>query len=266
MSARPHVPDDVWLRYLGHLDDIPGIFALMDPMPRAIESYGELAGLFDTYILSTAPWANPSAWSDKLLWVRRYLDDVVHKRLILTHHMDLDRGDFLMDDRPEKRRAGQFGGELVHFGSGRFPDRPAVMEYMREKAVEGRHLQEVLDLRRPMVDTGGIHPHGACSVGPPGLRPRGLFSSGVNRQPHGLPCRRLQPAPLGARQRAPARAQAPLAGRRLLVRVLLACTSRPEFARRNHPLLGVATSSRGDAAGRRSSEAGLSAGSACHRR
>ena len=121
MSARPHVPDDVWLRYLGHEDDIPGIFALMDPMPHAIESYKWLAERFDTYILSTAPWANPSAWSDKLLWVRRHLDDVAHKRLILTHHKDLARGDFLIDDRPEKRGAGTFQGELVHFGSDRFP-------------------------------------------------------------------------------------------------------------------------------------------------
>ena len=137
LSARPRVPDDVWLRYLGHEDDIPGIFALMDPMPHAIESYRELAGLFDTYILSTAPWANPSAWSDKLLWVRRHLDDVAHKRLILTHHKDLNRGDFLIDDRPQKRGAGHFEGELVHFGSERFPDWPAVMKYMREKAAEG---------------------------------------------------------------------------------------------------------------------------------
>ena len=141
LSAQPRVPDDVWVRYLGHEDDIPGIFALMDPMPHAIESYRELAGLFDTYILSTAPWANPSAWSDKLLWVRRHLDDVAHKRLILSHHKDLARGDFLIDDS-EKNGAGEFaaatGGELVRFGpKGDYPDWPAVMEYMRTQAPKG---------------------------------------------------------------------------------------------------------------------------------
>jgi len=139
LSAKPRVPAAQWEKYEaeGRLDDIPGIFALMDPMPHAIESYMWLAGHFDTYILSTAPWANPSAWSDKLLWVCRHLDDVAHKRLILTHHKDLNRGDFLIDDRPEKRGAGEFKGELVHFGSERFPDWPAAMEYMRAKAVEG---------------------------------------------------------------------------------------------------------------------------------
>ena len=137
MSARPHVPDDVWVRYLGHEDDIPGIFALMDPMPHAIESYQWLAKHFDTYILSTAPWANPSAWSDKLLWVRRHLDDVAHKRLILTHHKDLARGDFLIDDR-KSRGAAEFEGEFVHFGpDGDYHDWPAVMKYMRTQAPKG---------------------------------------------------------------------------------------------------------------------------------
>ena len=57
----------------GRYDDAPGIFALMDPMPGAVQAYRELSQLFDTYILSTAPWDNPSAWSDKLLWVKRHL-------------------------------------------------------------------------------------------------------------------------------------------------------------------------------------------------
>ena len=38
LSARPRVPDDVWVRYLGHEDDIPGIFALMDPMTPSTAS------------------------------------------------------------------------------------------------------------------------------------------------------------------------------------------------------------------------------------
>ena len=68
---------------------------------------------------------------------RRVPDDVAHKRLIPTHRKDLNRGDFLIDDRPEKRGAGEFQGELAHFGSERFPDWPAVMEYMRQQTAEG---------------------------------------------------------------------------------------------------------------------------------
>jgi len=45
----------------------------MDPIAGAIDAYQTLAAVFDTYILSTSPWLNPSAWSDKLLWVQRHL-------------------------------------------------------------------------------------------------------------------------------------------------------------------------------------------------
>ena len=58
-------------RYEGHYDDIPGIFARMDPMPGAIDAFHRLAEHYDVYILSTAPWHNPSAWSDKVVWVQR---------------------------------------------------------------------------------------------------------------------------------------------------------------------------------------------------
>jgi len=111
------------------LDEAPGIFALMDPLAGAIESYKTLARRFDTYILSTAPWKNPSAWSDKLLWVQKHLGDCAYKRLILTHHKNLNKGDYLIDDRT-KNGADKFEGEHIHFGSERFPDWDAVVAYL----------------------------------------------------------------------------------------------------------------------------------------
>ena len=53
-------------KYEGRLDEAPGVFALMRPLPGAIDAFCELAHLFDIYILSTAPWRNPSAWQHKL--------------------------------------------------------------------------------------------------------------------------------------------------------------------------------------------------------
>ena len=52
-------------KYKGHEDDIPGIFGMMYPMTGAIEAFNFLSKHFDTYILSTAPWDNPTAWMDK---------------------------------------------------------------------------------------------------------------------------------------------------------------------------------------------------------
>lgn len=125
-------------RYRGREDELPGLFALMPPMPGAIDAFAELAGLFDTYILSTAPWANPSAWQHKVEWVHVHLGmdrrSPAYKRLILSHHKHLNRGDFLVDDRPEHNGADMFGGEVIAFGSAQFPDWPAVVAYLSLRA------------------------------------------------------------------------------------------------------------------------------------
>lgn len=128
-SALPHIPEDTKTRYEDHLDDIPGIFAKMVPMVGAVEAFEKFSKIFDTYVLSTAPWNNPSAWSDKLEWVQNHLGESAYKRLILTHHKNLNRGDFLIDDR-EKNGAGSFEGELILFGSKKFPDWNTVTEYL----------------------------------------------------------------------------------------------------------------------------------------
>lgn len=118
--------------YQDRLDEVPSIFSLMDPMPGAVAAFAQLADRFDTYILSTAPWENPSAWSDKLLWVKRYLGQAAYKRLILTHHKNLNFGHYLIDDRV-KNGVEHFGGEHIHFGTERFPDWQAVVDYLRDK-------------------------------------------------------------------------------------------------------------------------------------
>lgn len=119
--------------YDGRLDEVPGIFAHMPPLHGALAAYATLAARFDTYVLSTAPWENPSAWSDKLLWVKRHLGALAYKRLILTHHKDLNAGDFLVDDRT-KNGVERFRGEHIHFGTARFPDWPAVTAYLLARA------------------------------------------------------------------------------------------------------------------------------------
>ena len=133
LSAVPHLSPQVLKEYDGNLDEIPGIFSLMAPLPGAIDAFNELSVLFDAYILSTAPWENPSAWSDKLLWVKRHLGDAAHKRLILSHHKNLNRGDFLVDDRT-KHGARDFAGMHIRFGTEPFPDWPTVTAFLRNAA------------------------------------------------------------------------------------------------------------------------------------
>jgi hypothetical protein len=137
--------------YRGHYDDAPGIFALMDPLPGALAAYRILAEEFDTYILSTAPWDNASAWHDKVEWVQKHLglqsDTVAYKRLILSHHKNLNRGDFLVDDRGSNG-AGQFEGEWLSFGpGGAFPTWVAVTEFLLPRA-EHSMLDSAIALAR----------------------------------------------------------------------------------------------------------------------
>lgn len=116
-------------QYEGHLDDVPAIFSKMKPMPGAIEAFEKLAQRYDVYILSTAPWHNPTAWSDKVLWVQKYLGEVAYKRLILSHHKNLCTGDYIIDDRT-RHGVDIFDGEHIHFGTERFPNWESVLEYL----------------------------------------------------------------------------------------------------------------------------------------
>ena len=137
-SGINRLPAHARAEFDGHYDDAPGIFALMDPLPGALEAYRVVAEHFDTYILSTAPWDNATAWHDKVRWVQTHLGlttgSVAYKRLILSHHKNLNRGDFLVDDR-SANGAGEFEGEWLQFGpDAAFPSWEAVTEYLLSRA------------------------------------------------------------------------------------------------------------------------------------
>jgi 5'-nucleotidase len=141
-------------QYEGRFDEIPGLFALMPPVSGALDAYEELHESFEVYILSTSPWGNPSAWQHKVEWVHLHLGikrgTPAWKRLILSHHKNLNRGDYLIDDRPWHNGADRFEGGVIHFGKpselaeGRtgWPENvvahldtwPAVVGYLKEHA------------------------------------------------------------------------------------------------------------------------------------
>jgi len=118
--------DQIKEEYNGRLDEIPHIFSKMQPMADAIESFDLLSKYYDVFILSTSPWNNPSAWQDKVKWVQKYLGNNAYKRLILTHHKNLNKGDYLIDDRT-KNGADKFEGELILFGNEQYPNWAAIL-------------------------------------------------------------------------------------------------------------------------------------------
>jgi 5'(3')-deoxyribonucleotidase len=131
-SGIDKLSEDVKKEYEGNIDNVPGIFGLMEPKKGAIEAVHKLKEHYDVYILSTAPWKNPSAWADKIEWVTRYLNDVFHKRIVMTHCKHLlykGENDYLIDDRG-KNGASEFQGEWIQLGSEKFPDFDAILRYL----------------------------------------------------------------------------------------------------------------------------------------
>lgn len=128
-SALSSVSEKQQKEFAGRLDEVPGIFSLMKPLQGAINAFNQLSKQYDTYILSTAPWENPSAWSDKVLWVQKYIGAPAYKRLILSHNKNLNSGHYLIDDRL-KNGVDKFSGEHIHFGTEMYPDWDSVCKYL----------------------------------------------------------------------------------------------------------------------------------------
>mgnify|MGYP003952009581 FL=1 len=110
------------------------VFKDPPPMKGAVEAFNELCfdEDYDVYILSTAPWNIPNSWTQKRLWVSKYLGGKAHKRLILYNHKNLLRGDILIDDRTANG-AGEFQGELIQFGTEKYHNWTEVLKYLQIK-------------------------------------------------------------------------------------------------------------------------------------
>lgn len=115
--------------YENKLDEFPGIFSRMTPIEGALESFEIINNHFDVYILSTAPWENPTALNDKLAWIKKHIGDIAKKRVIFSHNKHLNKGDYLIDDR-KANGAGDFTGMHIHFGTEEFPNWAAVLKFL----------------------------------------------------------------------------------------------------------------------------------------
>ena len=120
------------VKYQGNYDEVPHIFSKMEPIKGAIDAVNQLAEHYDIYALSTAPWNNPTAWSDKIEWIQKHFGKVLYKRLILSYHKNLNKGDLLIDDRL-RNGVEQFEGEHLHFGV-KYKNWQEVTDYLLDKS------------------------------------------------------------------------------------------------------------------------------------
>ncbi len=102
-----------------------GFFANLDPLPGAIEAYKALEEAYEVYILTAPSYKNPLCYTEKRVWVERHLGLETTPNLIICQRKEMLMGDYLIDDH-----AYDFQGELIHFGTDRFPDWAAVLSHL----------------------------------------------------------------------------------------------------------------------------------------
>lgn len=114
----------------------PFFYLNLQPIKGAVEAYKALYDMgFDLHILSSPPMSNPDGWKEKALWCKGWLYKGAYKKITLTHSKHLFKADYLIDDSVGLGLNGidEFEGELIHFGSDKFPDWGSVVKYIKKK-------------------------------------------------------------------------------------------------------------------------------------
>ncbi len=98
-------------------------FANLQPIDGAIEAVKALidSEQYDPFILSAPSVRNPLSYAEKREWIEAQFGYNFCKKLILCAHKGLLLGDVLIDDNVKGKGQDQFVGELIHFGSQKFP-------------------------------------------------------------------------------------------------------------------------------------------------
>jgi 5'-nucleotidase len=112
-----------------------GFFANLDPIIDSIESVKKLIDceLFDVYILTAPSVHNPLCYTEKRVWIEKYFGIEFCEKLIISPNKGLNKGDYLIDDNIEGKGQDKFEGELIHFGSKKFPNWKSVISFFNNK-------------------------------------------------------------------------------------------------------------------------------------
>lgn len=103
-----------------------GFFCYLEPMPQAIEAMSILRKNHDVWICTRPSFPNLSCYTEKAIWIRKYLGYDMQKKLFLAPNKSMVLADFLIDDSL-KDGQDKFKGELIHFGTSQYPDWQSVL-------------------------------------------------------------------------------------------------------------------------------------------
>jgi len=105
------------------------LFFDLKPIPGAIETFTWLNNQpeLDVYILTAPSIRNPYCYTDKRLWIGKYLGFSTANQLITSPHKNLSKGDYLIDDNVSGKGQENFEGEVIQYGSNLYPDWSTVL-------------------------------------------------------------------------------------------------------------------------------------------
>jgi 5'(3')-deoxyribonucleotidase len=113
-----------------------GFYTSLEPIEGAIEAYKQLEEKYDVWILTRPSYQNPMCYTEKRVWVEKYLGLKAAQKLIICWNKGLLKGDYLIDDtliptpktQEEYYMQTPFGGKFIHYGSSRYKNWNLVKE------------------------------------------------------------------------------------------------------------------------------------------
>ena len=85
------------------------------------------------YIRTAGSVRNPSLYTEKRLWVERYLGLKTAYKLIISPNKGLNFGHYLIDDYIEGKGQENFEGQILQFGSNEYPDWKSIRRFFELK-------------------------------------------------------------------------------------------------------------------------------------
>jgi len=116
---------------------VKGFFEGLMPLDGAIQAYKWLKDQgYDVKFLTAPSVYNPMSYMEKRISIEKWFGFTACKDLIICDDKSLVKGDYLIDNNEASNKQNEFEGELIHFGSARFPDWNAVVNYIPAKELQ----------------------------------------------------------------------------------------------------------------------------------
>lgn len=110
-----------------HPQALYGFYASLEPIQGMIKLYNWLlSNGHQVNILTRPSYLNPLCYTEKRVWVEKYLGLEAAKNMIICWDKSLVKGDVLIDDHEHPG----FEGELILYGSEKFPNSDYVRRHI----------------------------------------------------------------------------------------------------------------------------------------